>query len=71
MRFLFVFLIAIAAYLFGLMFFFKDALGAVNQAAGETGVSHLSHLGGALVGVGAALVMLRKNRLLLGRCGGA
>lgn len=62
MRFFFVYLIAIPAYLFGLMFFFKDVLGAVSQAEGLTEVSHLSHVGGALVGVVAAIVMRKKNR---------
>lgn len=67
MRFFFVITIAIPSYLFGIMFFFKDIIATLVQSSGQytgDGIAHISHLGGAAVGISAAIFMRRKNQSL-------
>lgn len=60
MRILFIYRWALPSWLFGFFFFSKDLIGISQQLAGATNVSHLAHLGGAIVGVFTA-VFLGKN----------
>jgi len=54
---------AIPGWLLGLLFFFKELMGGFVQMAGSTSVSHLAHLGGALVGVVFAMKCARASDL--------
>lgn len=47
--------IAIPGFVFGALYFTKDVVGAYVQVYGHTAVSHVSHLGGAAVGLGYGL----------------
>jgi membrane associated rhomboid family serine protease/Zn-finger nucleic acid-binding protein len=53
-------IITIPALYFGFFYLLKEVVGAFTQIGGISSVSHLAHLGGALVG--AALALFLRNR---------
>lgn len=55
-RFFYFRLIAVPAYLFGMLYLLKEVFGAFMQAQGHTSVSHLAHLGGAFAGLFFAML---------------
>jgi membrane associated rhomboid family serine protease/Zn-finger nucleic acid-binding protein len=61
-RFFFFLLVPIPGFVFGAMFFLKDLIGAYAEMAGGTKVAHLAHLGGAMIGLGAAFWIPKKVR---------